>query len=424
MSGNQLQGKWYFGWNIVAVSTALTLLTVGTRLGIGPFVKPILNDLGMDRTTLSVIIAIGMLVYGIGMPLAGRLLDWFGTRIVLLIGVGLVVLSIIWTYYAHDVLSFAMAYGVLLSLGLAFTSPVTVTPVVSRWFTRQRGKALFYLSTGSMAGIAIMTPIFTWFIDLVGWRNTLMLLAGLFILIAVPSTLFVIRDEVPEGADTLPGNKGGSSSNKSQEPVVLSTWTEALKTLPFWKVSFGLFVCGFSMNLLGSHGVPMLTDHHFSNVTASFGVGMIGIVAMISTLFLGSISDRIPRRNMLSVIYFVRGLGFLGLVLVIAPWQLYLVAVIGGLVWSGSAALSSAILGDIYGVRWVGILYGWAYFIHQIGGAIGSFLGGWSYEHFGTHLVAYSITTLLLLLASMVSLQIPSQLNLSKKQDLPVKVTL
>jgi len=424
LSGNQSQGRWYFGWNIVAVCTVLTLLTVGTRLGIGPFVKPILNDFGMDRTTLSVIIAIGMLVYGIGMPLAGRLLDRISTRIVLLMGVGLVVFSIIWTYFSYDVLSFTFAYGVLLSLGLAFTSPVTVTPMVSRWFTRQRGKALFYLSTGSMAGIAIMTPIFTWFIDLVGWRNTLLLLAGIFLLIAVPSSMFVIRDEVPEGGDALPENKGGLSSKKRQEAVVLSSWTEALKTRPFWKVSFGLFVCGVSMNLLGSHGVPMLTDHHFSKITASLGVGMIGVVAMISTLFLGSLSDRIPRRNMLSVIYLVRGLGFLGLVFVITPWQLYLVAMIGGLAWAGSAPLSSAILGDIYGVRWVGILYGWAYFIHQIGGAMGSFLGGWSYEHFGTHIVAYSITTLLLLLASVVSLQLPSQLHLPKEKDLSLKATL
>ncbi|WP_205668603.1 MFS transporter [Ammoniphilus sp. CFH 90114] len=424
MGSNQLQGRWYFGWNIVAACSILTLITVGTRLGIGPFVKPILDDLGMDRTELSVIIAIGMLVYGLGMPLAGRLLDSLGTRNVLLIGVGLVVLSIIWTYFSHDMLSFALAYGVLLSLGLSFTSPVTVTPVVSRWFTKQRGKALFYLSTGSMAGIAIMTPIFTLLIDLVGWRNTLLLLAVIFIVIAVPSAIFIIRDEVPEGGDALSGKSGGSSSNKGQEPRILSSWTEALKTRPFWQVAFGLFVCGFSMNLLGSHGVPMLTDHHFSNVTASFGVGIIGIVAMVSTVFLGSVSDRIPRRSMLSLIYFIRGLGFLGLVLVMTPWQLYLVATIGGLVWAGSAALSSAILGDVYGVRWVGILYGWAYFIHQIGGAMGSFLGGWSYEQFGTHLVSYSITTFLLVLASVVSFQIPSQLHLPKQQDLPLKATL
>jgi MFS family permease len=414
VSSNQSQGGWYFGWNIVAVCTVLTLVTVGTRMGTGPFVKPILNDLGMDRTTLSLIIAIGMLVYGIGMPLAGRLLDLFGTRIVLLIGVGLVVLSIIWTYFSHDVLSFSIAYGVLLSLGLSLTSPVTFTPVVSRWFTRQRGKALFYLATGSMAGIAIMTPIFTFFINLVGWRDMLMLLAGIFILIAIPSAI-VIRDEVHEGSDALPGNQVDPSGNKRQEPVVFSSWTKAFKTRPFWQISFGLFTCGFSMNLLGSHGVPMLTDHHFANVTASFGIGMIGIVAMISTVFLGSVSDRIPRRKMLALIYFVRGLGFLGLVLSFAPWQLYLVAVISGLAWGGSSALSSAILGDIYGLRWLGSLYGWAYFIHQIGGAIGSFLGGWCYEHFGTHLVTYCITTLLLLLASVVSLQIPSQINLPKK---------
>jgi len=161
----------------------------------------------------------------------------------------------------------------------------------------------------------------------------------------------------------------------------------------------------------------MLTDHHFSDVTASFGIGMIGVVAVFSTLFLGPLSDRIPRQFLLSSIYFVRGLGFLGLVLAIAPWQLYLVAAIGGLVWAGSTALSSAILGDIYGVKWVGILYGWSYFFHQVGGAIGSFLGGWSYEHFGTHLVSYIFTTLMLILASVASLRISSQLNVKKRHS-------
>ena len=85
----------------------------------------------------------------------------------------------------------------------------------------------------------------------------------------------------------------------------------------------------------------------------------------------------------------MRGLGFFALVVVGTHWELYLAATIGGLVWAGSIALSSAILADVYGVRLVGVLYGMAYVGHQLGGTLSSWLGGWGYETFGTHWVAF-----------------------------------
>jgi MFS family permease len=88
---------------------------------------------------------------------------------------------------------------------------------------------------------------------------------------------------------------------------------------------------------------------------------------------------------------------------------LYVAASIGGLVWAGSIAMSSAILADVYGVRLVGILYGLAYLGHQAGGMISAWLGGWGYERFGTHWVAFGSAGLLLLGAALVSLQLPQR---------------
>lgn len=406
MRSDRLIGGWYFGWNIVAGAAIVTLLTVGLRMCIGPFFLPIATDMGLSRSLLSAIVATGMLCYGIGMPLAGHLVGTRGTRFVLLLGTGMVIFATVWTALARDAISLLFAFGVLLSLGLSFTSPVAFAPVLSRWFKRQRGMAMFFLSTGSMSGIAILMPVFAYAIGAVGWRYTLLGFAAVFAVLMIPIIWFVIRDDAPAHADSLlvsaarPGGPATSAAGLS--------WRESVRTGPFWKVALGLFTCGYSMNLLGTHGVPMLVDHGFDPMTSSFGLGLIGLVAIFSTLVLGRLADRLPRKNILAAIYLIRGLGFFALLMVGTHYELYAAATIGGLAWAGSIALSSAILADTYGVRSVGILYGWTYFGHQVGAMISTWLGGWAYETYGSHWIAFGSAGVLLLVAAATSLRLPA----------------
>lgn len=399
-------GKWYFGWNIVAAATFVTLITVGMRMGIGPFFIPMAEDLGFSRTLLASIVAVGMLFYGIGMPVAGMLVARFGTRFVLLAGTAIVAVSVMWASVAREPWAVMMSFGVLLSVGLAFTSPVALTPVISRWFTRQRGMALFFLSTGSMAGIAVMTPVLTWSIESFGWQSTLIGFAILFALVTIPSALFVMSDVAPENTDLLP-EQITTESKKRAAAVSAMTFSQAVRTVVFWKICLGLFVCGFSMNLLGTHGMPMLMDHGFDAGTSALGISIIGIVAIFGTLVLGRLADKLERRSILAVIYFVRGLGFFALVMVGTHVELFAASAIGGLVWAGSIAMSSAILADAYGVRLVGVLYGLAYLGHQFGATFSSWLGGWGYETFGTHWVAFGMSGGLLIVAALVSMTLP-----------------
>ena len=397
---------WYFGWNIVAAATLLTTLTVGMRLGIGPFFLPMVEDLGFSRSLLASIVAIGMLCYGLAMPLAGYLVGRYGTRYVLLLGTAIVFASVIWTVNARTPFSFLLAFGVLMSVGLGFTSPVALTPIISRWFTRQRGMALFFLSTGSMAGMGILTPVLASAIHAVGWQATLIGFAIVFAVVTIPAALFCMREQAPAHTDLLPDQVSAQAASSTPAPVSLS-FREAVQTSPFWKIVIGLFACGFSMNLLGTHGVPMLMDHGFDAMTSSYGIGLIGLVAILGTLVLGRLSDRLPRRNILGTIYLVRGLGFFALLLVGTHWELYIAAAIGGMVWAGSIATSSAMLADIYGVRLVGVMYGTAYLGHQVGAMLSSWLGGWGFEHFGTHWVAFGMSGVLLVIAAFVSLRLP-----------------
>ncbi len=411
MKQQAVQGqRWYYGWNVVAAATIVTLLTVGMRMGIGPFFLPMVEGLGLSRSLFSAIVAVGMLFYGIGMPLAGYLVGRWSTRVVMLLGVLIIVLSLWWTINAKDPASLMLSFGVFLSTGLAFTSPIALTPVVAKWFTRQRGMALFFLSTGSMAGIAIMTPVFTYSIGAIGWQSTLAWYGVLFALVAVPLAIWVIKEDPPAQTDAAVATGIKRRAVFAPAPMEAIGFLGAIRTRPFWQICLGLFACGYSMNLLGTHGMPMLVDHGFDPLTSSFGIGLIGLVAIFSTILLGRLADVLPRRNMLAVIYFVRGVGFFALLVVGTQWELFLTSSIGGVVWAGSIALSSAILADLYGVRLVGLLYGWAYLVHQIGATVSSWLGGWAYDTFGTHWVAFGLSGALLFTAAFVSYRLPKQL--------------
>ena len=389
--------KWYFGWNIVIAAALLTLLSSGLRMSMGVFFLPIANDLQFSRSTLSSIIAIGMLFSGIAMPIAGYLVSKFGTRFVLILGSLIIIISSVWAANINDYWNFLLSFGIGLSFGTSFVGSVSFTPIVVRWFSKHRGLALFILSSGSMAGIAVMLPVFAYFIPLYGWQTTLIVFSLFFMLLALPIALFIMKDKQSDIDIT--------ENNQNIRPEM--TLTQVLKTRPFWLLSFGLFTCGFSMNLLGTHGVPMLMDHGFDSITSSTGLGLIGLVAIFSTLVLGYISDIVPRKFVLAMIYFVRGIGFIALVIAATQWQLYTIALLGGLVWAGALSLSSAISADIYGVKIVGLLSGLTYLGHQIGAMIGSWLGGWAYDMWHNHFIAFGVASALLLLAALCTCFLP-----------------
>ena len=306
-------GSWYFGWNIVGAATVLTLLTVGLRMGIGPFFLPMTQTLGFSRSELSSIVAVGMLCYGLAMPVAGYAAGTRGTRFVLLTGAAIVVASCVWTVNARGPVEFLLAFGVALSVGLGFTSPVALTPVISRWFTRQRGMALFFLSTGSMAGIALMTPLLTHAIAAVGWRETMLGFAALFALVTVPSALFVMRDQAPAHTDLLPhqiidrpagaGASGGARAIHRQGErraglgAVLADRARAVRLR-------------LQHEPAGHARHAHVDGPRLRRVHQRAGHRPDRLVAIFSTLVLGRLSDQLERRNILAVIYCVRGLGF------------------------------------------------------------------------------------------------------------------
>jgi MFS family permease len=395
----------FYGWWIVAAFSVTTFMSTGVRHAVGPFLKPIVADLGIDRASFSIVIALSLFLYGLFMPIAGMALDRFSVRVVTSAGTLLLVLSLVLTAMVRNFWEFAAVYGVLVPLGLAGTGPVIASGVVARWFNKRRGTALSVLGSASMTGMSLLVPAITWLIITRGWRMTYVVIGAIILVIVTPLCLWVFRDS-PESiglmADGAPVKPGASTG-----PVERVTAREALQTLAFWQLACSFFTCGFSMSLLSAHGIPMLTDHGYSPMFASWAMGVLGGSSIGFTVMLGALSDRFGRRPVLSTIYAGRVLIFAGFFLIRDnPIALLVVAVIGGITMAGTGSMTSALTADIYGRFSVSSVFGLIFLVHQTGSALGSSLAGVLFETTGGYGAAYAVACALLVGASILALNI------------------
>src|SRR3989454_4541605 len=373
----------FYGWWVVAAFSFMTCISTGIRHAVGPFLKPIVADLGLDRASFSLVIALSLFLYGVFGPLVGLALDRFGARLTASVGTLVLVLSLVLTAFVRNYWDFAVVYGVILPLGLAVTGPVMASGVVARWFSARRGTALSLLGSASMTGMSLLVPLVTWLILTRGWRTTYVVIAGLVLIGILPIALWVIRESpeqmglTPDGA-ALDAKTAGAGSRQRV------TATTAIQTLAFWQLAGSFFTCGFSMSLLSAHGIPMLTDHGYSPMFASWALGVLGGSAIGFTVMLGALSDRLGRRPVLAAIYAGRVFIFAGFFLIRDnPMAILAVAVLGGITMAGTGSMTSALTADIYGRFSVSSVFGLIFLVHQTGSALGSWLAGALFETTG-----------------------------------------
>jgi MFS family permease len=294
---------------------------------------------------------------------------------------------------------------VLVPLGLAGTGPVIASGVVARWFSRRRGTALSVLGSASMTGMSLLVPAVTWLVVTTGWRTTYVVIAGLILAISLPLCLWVMRDS-PESIG-LHADGAAPVAGTTTAAVERVTTGEALRTLAFWQLAGSFFTCGFSMTLLSAHGIPMLTDHGYTPMVASWALGVLGGSSIAFTVMLGALSDRFGRRPVLAGIYAGRIFIFTGLFLIRDnPGALMVIAALGGITLAGTGSMTSALTADIYGRFSVSSVFGLIFLVHQTGAALGSWLGGALFEAYGGYGAAYALACGLLMVAAVVALNI------------------
>src|SRR5581483_7013539 len=365
----------FYGYWVVLVLALTVLLSQGIRFAIGPFLKPVSAELGLDRGTFSLVVSLGLFLFGAFMPLVGRLVDRFGPRLVCSVGAVAMAASLVLTGLMTSLWQFLLYYAVIGSLGVAATGHVAGSVAIARWFVRRRGLAMSALGAAGMAGIALLVPVAMWLILRFGWRAAFVILGLGSLAVMLPLMLLVLRDG-PERLGLQPDGDPAPPATAPAATVIERTATmDALRLPSFWLLSAGLFNCGFSMSLLSAHGVPMLTDHGFHPMTASSAIGFLGMTAIGG----GLLRD---------------------------PAALMVGAAIGGVGLSGSLAMTSALTSEIFGRYSVGSIFGLIFLAHQAGAALGSWLGGVLFDLTGGYGLVFLIAVALLLLAAGLSVAI------------------
>lgn len=395
------RGPISYGWVIVTISVLVVFLVSGARSTFTVFIAPMEGELGWDRSTVSGVAALNLVVYGVTQPLAGIFTDRFGARAVMAGGTVLVAVGFGGLFWASSVWYLAVFYGVLFGVGVSFASLIPTSVLVARWFERGQGMAQGIVTAARPAGQTIFVPVVAALILGFGWRESY-LAVGVAMAVSIPLILWLVRENPPARED----HPGGESPRPAEEAFSMRG---ALGTFAFWALAVGFFVCGFTDQFVAIHLVPFAEGIGISSVTAANAFAALSAAGVAGSIAAGWLSDISSRKGALAIIYGLRALSLPLLVLVVGSGNLvllYLFAVVFGLTFIANMAPAVGIVRARYGLLSTGVLVGWLLLTHQVGGAAGTYLGGLIYDGSGSYAPAFALMAAAALVGALVSLGI------------------
>ena len=368
-------------------------LGLGIRHGFGLFLYPMTQDLHWNRETFALALAVQNLVWGIAQPFAGMLADKHGSGRVVAGGAALYVLGVLLMAHPGSPLQFVLAAGVLIGLGLTGVTFTTINGVLGRAFPPEKRSMVFGIAgaAGSFGQFA-MLPLTQVLLTNIGWYGTLITLSMIGVLMLPLATALVER----RVAEVHTFKQSATQAMR-----------EALGHRGYVLLTIGFFVCGFQVVFVGVHLPAYLADHGLAPHVAVTALALIGLFNIVGTYTTGWLGARMPKRYILSFIYFGRAVVIaLFVFLPLSPLSVYAFAVALGLLWLSTVPPTNGIVAQVFGVRYLAMLSGFTFFSHQIGSFLGAWLGGRLYDVTGSYDIVWYISIALGIAAGIINLPV------------------
>lgn len=376
---------------VVLCGAAVLTLSMGIRQSFGLFMAPITEQLAMSRETFALALALQNVIWGLAQPFAGILADRFGSARVLLTGAACYVAGLLVMGGATDALGVHLGAGVLIGMAMSATSFAVVLGAVGRLAApERRGQALGIASAGGSFGQFVMAPVGQEFIAGLGWSGALFAMAGLALLMVPLAQILKGRPATEAGQQTISGALREAGGHPG-----------------YRYLTAGFFVCGFQVVFVAVHLPAYITDIGLDPKLAATALALIGFFNIIGTWGCGVIADRYSKRYSLAILYVVRSVVIATfLLLPKSELSVLVFASALGLLWLGTVPLTSGLVAQIFGPRYLATLFSIVFFSHQVGSFLGAWLGGVVYDRTGSYDIIWIATIVLGLVAAALHLPI------------------
>ncbi len=378
---------------MILAGAATVTLSMGVRQVFGLFLTPLGVDLGIDRQTFGLIIAVQNLIFGAVQPLVGAYADRHGAGRVAVVGTLVYLGGLAVAATAMNALGLMVGLGLLVGMAMSGVTFVVVLGAVGRAVApAKRTLAFGVVTAGGSFGQFFMVPLAQGLIDAHGWRGATWIMAA--VLVALVPLALGLAGKPPASAarDGLPFG---------------AAMREALTHPSFGLLNLSFFVCGFHIAFVGTHLPSFLRDQGLTPGVGAMSLAMIGLFNILGSWLWGAWGGRYSKKGLLAGLYAARGLVILVFLLVpISPASAIIFAAVFGFLWLGTVPLTNGLVAQIYGVRHLSALCGIVFLSHQVGAFLGAWLGGVVFDATRSYDLIWYISIALGLVAALASLPI------------------
>jgi MFS family permease len=373
----------------IGAGSFIVALSFGIRSSFGLFLQPMSMDLGSGREMFALALAIQNLIWGVAQPFAGMIADRFGVARTVAAGGLLYALALYLMATAASAFDLHLSAGLLIGLSLGGTSFGVVLAAVGRAVPAEaRSMALGLTTAIGSFGQFVMPPIGQALITSYGWQTTLMLLA-LASLLMIPA------------AGGLRSPRAGVQAHDAQ--TLGGALGEARRHAGYLYLTAGFFVCGWHLAFISVHLPAYLADGGISAGIAAWCLALVGLFNVIGSYAAGVLGGRLSKKYCLSFLYAARSA--LILVFIMVPLSVasaLIFSAIMGLLWLSTVPLTSGLVAQIFGPRYMATLFGIVFLSHQVGSFLGVWLGGYLYDAYGSYDLIWWLSIALGLIASLL----------------------
>ena len=400
----------HYAWIVAAVIFVTLLTGVGIRATPSVLIVPLEEAFGWSRTTISFAISINIVLFGLMGPFAAALMQQIGIRRTILLALALLTASVAASTLMTEPWQLILSWGIAVGLGTGVTTLVLGATIVNRWFAKNQGLVMGFITASTATGQLVFLPLLAAVIAAEGWRSAAWITAA-----AAAVMIPVVALLLPENPADIGLRPYGATADVPPPPpranpivVAFAALGRASKSGGFWLLFASFFVCGASTNgLIGTHLISYCIDHGIPEVQGAGLLAAMGIFDLFGTTASGWLSDRYDSRWLLFWYYGLRGLALL--YLPYSGFSLYglsLFAVFYGLDWIATVPPTVRLTTQIFGKQDAPIIFGWIFTGHQLGAGATAFEAGALRALLGDYMAPVLISGSLCIIAALLVLRI------------------